>query len=401
MVVAGAAIALLGIVTQVQAEGMPDFKTVVKENRAFAVDLHKRLGQREGNLFFSPYSISTALAMTYAGARGSTAGQMAKVLHFALDPNGLHAAFSSLSGILKAVQKKRTVRLETANGLWPQRGHPFLKAYLDLVKRHYGVSIDPVDFQKDAEGARRKINGWVADRTSGKIKDLIPEGVLDQLTRMALVNAIYFKGDWKDPFREDLTEDMPFWITPDVSKPVPMMTRNGEFLYGEREALQLLEIPYAGDDLSMLVLLPKSKQGLRKMEQGLEAKALSQWCQDMGRADVSVFLPRFKISSQFRLDQALKAMGMRDAFDPHAVDFSGMDGRKGRLYLNAVIHKAFVDVNERGTEAAAATGISIGKLSAPPCPTAVFRADHPFVIIIRHNQTGSVVFMGRVVNPAK
>lgn len=369
----------------------------VTGNTAFAADLYAKLRERDGNIFFSPYSISTALAMTYAGARGNTATQMAATLHFTLRQEVLHLAFAGQEKYLNEIQSKKKVKLHVANSLWPQKDYPFLPAYLDLVKRNYGVGVTPVDFKTDADGARTRINKWVSDKTNDKIKDLMPAGVLNDLTRLVLINAIYFKGNWAEQFRKSSTRDLPFQVSRNKTVTVPTMTQQKWFGYREEPALQVLEMPYAGNDLSMIVLLPKAVDGLAALEKDLSARNLIKWTTGLQGTDVIVFLPRFRTTAEFSLNGTLSSMGMSDAFDLKTADLSGMDGKRD-LFINAVVHKAFVDVNEEGTEAAAATGVAAGVLSAP-APPVTFRADHPFMFLIRDNQTGTILFLGRVSNP--
>jgi len=376
----------------------PDAQAVVRENNKFALDLYGELKGAEGNLFFSPYSISTALAMTYAGARGNTETQMAQALHFTLNQERLHPAFSSLQAELDAAQESGQVLLRVANALWPQAGYPFLERFLALTKQYYGVSVTPVDYAGDTEGARRRINAWVEEKTEQKIKDLLGPGILNDLTRLVLANAIYFKGNWASQFDETLTEDAAFWATPSEAVEAPMMTQEREFRYAQHDDIQILELPYVGDDLSMIVLLPAQDGGLAKLEDALTPETMGRWTGQLREQGVIVFLPRFKMESLFRLDASLMSMGMKDAFDETRADFSGMDGRQQWLYIGAVIHKAFVDVNEEGTEAAAATAV-VMMAKSMPAPPATFRADHPFIFLIRENHTGSILFLGRVVNP--
>jgi serpin B len=264
------------------------------------------------------------------------------------------------------------------------------------VKKFYGVRITPIDYS-DEEKARHTINAWVEDKTGSKIKDLIGQGVLEAATRLVLVNAIYFKGDWASPFDPGLTSPASFFVTPGKSVDVPMMSMKYTFRYAEGEGLQILELPYGGNDLSMLALLPKEVDGLARLEASLSLENLDGWTKDLAEAEVQVSLPRFELSFPFRLDDTLKALGMPDAFSDKA-DFSGMDGSKD-LFVGAVLHKAFVAVNEQGTEAAAATAV-VMMMKAVAFPAIVFRADHPFVFLIRDNSTGSILFIGRVVNPA-
>jgi len=377
----------------VQDKDYSSVETIVQGNTEFALDLYQKLRAVEGNLFFSPYSISTALAMTYAGARGNTAVQMAQALHFLLDQEQLHPTFALLEAKLGDMGRKGYIQLKVANALWPQKGFSLLEAFLALTKQYYGVLITPVDYG-DAETARCTINAWIEERTESKIQDMIPPDILDALTRLVLVNAIYFKGNWASQFAQSLTSGAPFWVTPDEQVRVPMMSQVYGFRYGEGDGLQVLELPYAGDDLSMVVLLPREIDGLADLEESLTEKNLGRWTRRLWPSKVQVFLPRFEIAFPLRLDDTLKSMGMVDAFGD--ADFSGMDGTR-LLYIAAVLHKAFVAVNEEGTEAAAATAVIARRGMPPPVPT--FRADHPFVFLIRENSTGSLLFLGRVVNP--
>jgi serpin B len=372
---------------------------VVKGNTVFALNLYGELQEQEGNLFFSPYSLSTALAMTYGGARGNTEAQMAEVLHVSVGQEQLHPAFAALQDRLQAVQDEGDVRLNVANTLWPQREYPFVEEYLALIEEYYGVHINAVDYVRDAEGARTRINAWVEEQTENKISNLIPRGVLTALTRLVLVNAIYFKGHWASQFDPSLTSEAPFWMAPDQQVLVPMMAQQGEFGYAEWDGLQALEMPYVGDGLSMIVLLPREVDGLGELEAALSPENLERWTRNLRKREVQVFFPRFEMAADFRLDGALATLGMIDAFDDAKADFSGMDGQKPWLYIGAVLHKAFVELNEEGTEAAAATAVIMLALGLPlPPPT--FRADRPFLFLIRENLTGSLLFLGRMVNPA-
>lgn len=399
------ALLLLGVApfnTDMPAEAADgsEIEAVVDGNTAFALDLYSRLKDEDGNLFFSPYSISVALAMTYAGARENTAQQMSQTLRFSLDPQRLHPAFGKLEERLEALQEEGNVQLEIANSLWPHKSYPILEEYIGLVKKYYGVKITPLDYAADTEAARRIINEWVEEKTKDKIKDMIGPGVLDALTRLVLVNAIYFKGNWADQFEEELTKDAPFHPLSGESIEVPMMKQQETFGYAEHEDLQILQMPYAGDEMSMLVLLPKNMDGLADLQSVFNEESLEEWLRSIRKKEVLVFLPKFKVTSQFRLDETLASMGMPDAFSPEKADLSGIDGEPHRLYIGAVIHKAFVDVNEEGTEAAASTAVGFALASMPePVPT--FRADHPFIFMIRDNNTGSILFMGRIVDPAK
>ena len=372
-------------------------ETIVQGNTEFALDLYQKLRTVGGNLFFSPYSISTALAMAYAGARGNTEVQMAQALHFTLDQEQLHPAFALLEAKLSDISEKGHVQLQVANRLWPQVSYPFLEEFLALTKEYYGVLITPVDYGKP-KAARETINAWVEEKTQGKIRELIPSGVLDRLTRLVLTNAIYFKGNWAHQFDKTLTENAPFLVTPTETVEVPMMAQKSEFRYTENDTLQILELPYMGNDLSLIVLLPRKVDGLRELEGKLTVEMLRECTSGLWRREVLVFLPRFRLGCGYKLRKTLNAMGMTDAFDESKANFSGMDGKVHWLYIFNVFHNAFIDVNEEGAEAAAATAAVMKVMSMPP-PPATFRADHPFIFLIRENNTGSLLFLGRVVNP--
>ncbi|MDB6064209.1 MAG: proteinase inhibitor serpin [Pedosphaera sp.] len=372
---------------------------LVSGNTTFAVDLYSRLRTNEGNLFFSPYSISTCLAMTHAGARGETEMQMAKTLHFGTDQSSVHSAFGNLQEQLNEAQKKKEIELNVANALWAQKGHPFLPAFMDIAKQRYEANVQQVDFRRNAEPTAREINEWVSNKTKGKITNLIQPGVLNGSTRLVLVNAIYFKGKWAQPFKPSNTKDAPFSITPGQQVQTPLMNLTASFKYAETDGMQLLELPYMGNDISMVVLLPKEVDGLKALESSLSQEKLNAWLAQGRQQRTSVFLPKFKLTSQFDLVKTLSDLGMPSAFSTSA-DFSGMDGARD-LFLSAVVHKAFVDVNEEGTEAAAATGAVMAMTSAQPRPIPVFRADHPFLFLIRDTHSGSILFIGRLVDPTK
>ena len=373
-------------------------KLVAEPNNAFAVDLYAKLKDAEGNLFFSPLSISTALAMTYAGARGDTAAQMAQVLHFGLPQDRLHSAQGALMAKLQAQKKDRGYQLSIANALWGQKGRQFLPEFLDLTKRHYGAGLREVNFAQ-TERARKTINKWVEKQTHDKIKDLIKEGVLDPETVLVLTNAIYFRGDWAYQFEEDRTSDAPFTLLAGDKVKVPMMRQTEDFKYMEGDDFKALELPYKNNELSMIIFLPNKPDGLPGFEKALTAERVATSIAKMGKEEVRVKLPKFKLTSEFLLVDTLKSMGMTDAFALPPADFSGMTGKKD-LFIAKVIHKAFVDVNEKGTEAAAATAVPVQTLEEMPREPKVFRADHPFLFLIRDNHTGSILFMGRVMNPA-
>jgi len=380
--------------------GAIDTSALVAGNTAFALDLYARLKRADGNLFFSPYSISTCLAMTYAGARGSTATQMAQTLHFGANQNQVAAAFGELQGELSAAEKRGGNELNIANGLWGQKGHPFLPSFLDTATHEYQARVEQADFRTVAEGTREAVNDWVSKQTRGKIAELLQPGVVSQATRLILVNAIYFKGQWAHRFDKSHTAPAPFAVTAQRRVQAPLMNLTADFNYAEVDGLQLLELPYAGEDLSMLVLLPRATDGLARLEGALNEPALARWLAQARNQKVNVFLPKFKLTAQFSLAQTLAGMGMTDAFSQSA-DFSGMDGARD-LFISAVVHKAFVDVNEEGTEAAAATGTMMtAKVLIRPMPIPVFRADHSFLFLIRDTHSGSILFLGRVADPTR
>lgn len=386
------------------AEAAPDpnLPAVGNAINAFSVDLYKHLARHEGNLFLSPTSLETALAMVYAGARGDTAEQMADVLHFGRVPEGqLHPAFGQLLETLNPPQaggRDRPYELTIANALWGQDGYAFNPEYLQLVRRYYGGNLQNVDFVEAPEASRQRINQWVERQTNDRIQDLVPPGAIDALTRLVLTNAIYFKGRWAEPFEERFTRDEAFRFADGSSADVPLMRRSGEYGYAEIDGVQVLSLPYGGEELSMVVVLPRDARALAALERDLTLEQLQRWARGGRRQEVHVFLPRFKIESQFSLGEALQAMGMTDAFSDDA-DLSGI-AQAEQLAISAVLHKAFVDVNEEGTEAAAATAVIVGVTAAPPqSEPPVFRADHPFLFLIRENRSGAILFLGRVSAP--
>jgi serpin B len=376
-----------------------DQTMVVAGNTAFATALYGEAARSAGNVFVAPASISTALAMTYAGARGETATEMARALHLpTLAPPRIHAAFGALAA---AGDGAPGVELATAGALFGQRGYGFLPGFLALLAERYGAGLRQVDFEAATEEARREINDWVAQQTKSRIEGLVPEGVLTALTRLVLVNAIYFKGTWAAQFEKRRTRDEPFYLLGGGSTRAPLMAQKGDFKLVDAEGAQVLELPYAGGSLAMVVILPREKDGLSALETKLES-GLGGWLEQLDQTppdDVQVFLPRFRIELALRLDEALKHLGMTLAFEQDRADFAGMTGRPD-LCIGAVLHKAFVDVNEEGTTAAAATAVVMMSRSLP-APPPVFRADHPFVFLIRDKRTKSVLFLGRLLDPAR
>jgi serine protease inhibitor len=396
-----------GLAVAVQAAGEPvprsreQMSALVDGNSSFAVDLYQRLRTSEGNLFFSPYSISTALALAYGGAHGQTEKQIAKAAHFDLDQNALHPAFGALQRRLSVLQERADFKLVTANSLWPQQGYRFLDTYFTLAKEHYAVFITPMDYVNARETARKHINLWVEDKTEKKVKDLIPENMLDNLTRLVLVNAVYFKSAWMGEFDVKRTKDSRFVLSANQKVTVPLMTQMTMADYAETQDAQILFLPYSLDVASLVVLLPKKVDGIRQLEDDLTVENLKQWREQAHTHEVKVSLPRFKVRSQFALGDVLEAMGMTDAFHYPAADFSGIADTR-ELSIGAVVHEAFVEVNEKGTEAAAATEIGFLDGGSPQAgPLVVFRADHPFLFLIQDTETGTILFLGRLTDPTQ
>ncbi len=384
-----------------QANIVTDSSEIVDGSNQFALDLYQRLRSQEGNLFFSPSSISTALAMTYAGAAGDTEAEMAKTLHFQMPNERLHAGMKALQAFWRMPDNKQGIQLNLANRLWSQKRYEFLPEFLAVTRDQYGAELARLDFAQ-GEAARQTINGWVEEQTQDKITDLIPAGAISPSTKLVLTNAVYFHGIWADPFKKKVTKDQDFYIAETDKIKVPMMHRSDEFRYGAIDDLQILEIPYGDGSISMVVLLPRKIDGLADLEAELTFQNLRNWTASVRNEDeVKVYLPRFKTTSQYEISGTLRAMGMETAFDANTADFSGMTGAKD-LFISAVIHKAFVDVNEQGTEAAAATGVIMAPTAAvidEPKKPPVFRADHPFVFMIRDNRSQAILFLGRIMNP--
>jgi serpin B len=378
--------------------------TVVDANNQFAFEMYSKLNSEPENagknLFFSPYSISTALAMTYEGAVGQTANEMATVFHFPTDAGVRRSAYARIYNSLNA--PGGTSELSTANALWAQKDYSFLDSYFSTVGKYYMGNVTNLDFIAKTEESRITINKWVEAQTKNRIVDLIPQGILTPMTRLVLTNAIYFKGKWATQFKPDNTHDGDFRVSGSKTVTAKMMSLSGtSFNYTEDGLMQVLELPYDGNDLSMLVLLPKGDD-ISSMEASLTAEKLSQIKSGLRETELPVTLPKFKFETKSFLAEILKAMGMPTAFDPNSADFSGMNGAlpgtEESLYISAVIHQAFVEVNEEGTEAAAATAVIMTKATAV-MPSVIFTADHPFIFLIQEKSTGEILFLGKVTDP--
>jgi len=375
----------------------PDYMDLVNANNRFAIELYKKLNRGDKNVFFSPFSIETALAMALEGARGSTESEMLSVLHLPKDAEKRRTAFKLVLSGLKKPNKE--FELYAANAIWPQKDYPFLSSYIDVVKDYCGNDVVALDYKTKTEESRKTINAWVENKTKDKIKELIPSGVLTPMTRMVLTNAIYFKGLWLLPFDEANTNKQDFKVSKEETVEVDMMSLSGSqsrFPYTQDEQVQVLKLPYKGNQVSMLVILSR-EDSLSSVEESLTPKKIEGWKSNLLEREVLLQLPKFKLETKYMLPQQLKDLGMPTAFSSDA-DFSGMDGTRS-LYISDVIHQAFVEVNEEGTEAAAATAVVIAKLSMPKYE--VFRADHPFIFLIQDDASGNILFMGRVTNPTK
>lgn len=376
---------------------------LVSGNSDFAFELYQKVRTEAENLFYSPHSISLALAMTYAGARNETESQMADTLHFSLTQEQLHPAFNALDLELASRgegaegQDGEGFRLNIVNAIWGQTGYSFLPGFLDILAENYGAGLRLLDFQNATEDSRVCINNWVSDQTEDRINDLIPKGAITWETVLVLTNAIYFNAAWLYPFDEELTQDGPFHLLGGSQITVPMMSQTEYFRYASGDGYQAVELPYDGEELSMVVFLPESDR-FDEFEASLDAGQVEEIIDNLDWKYLRLTMPRFKYEWDLGLVDTLKAMGMKDAFNA-AADFSGIDGTRS-LFISDVIHKAFVSVNEAGTEAAAATAVIFSFTGVPLTPTEL-TLDHPFIFLIRDMETGTILFVGRVLNPGQ
>lgn len=381
-----------------------DILDLSEGNTEFAFDLYQELTQKEeNNIFFSPLSISIALAMTYAGSLGETKAQMADVLHFTLEDNKLHPAFNALDLALESRGQDAQgadgdpFRLHVVNALWGQTGYPFKSDFLDLLALNYGAGMTLLDFTTAAEPARIMINDWVAQQTEERILDLIPEGAITTLTRLVLTNAVYFNAAWLHPFEEESTAPADFH-TAEGSVTVDMMEQTEFFPYAEVEGCRAVELPYDGEELSMVILMPEADT-FEFFESSLSEDKVSQIMEEMDYRDVTLTMPKFSFTSDFLMGEVLKQMGMSDAFDDALANFNAM-AETDELYISKVIHKAFVGVDEAGTEAAAATAVIMDGRGIPEEPVEM-NVNRPFIFFIRDIQTQAIVFLGRVLDPSQ
>jgi serpin B len=413
---------VFGMLINPLAQGATGFDLTAKATNKLAVDLHRQLATGNENLCVSPYSIESALAMAFAGADGETRTEMARVLHFPNDGNAVPASFAALQHSLEETTRKTAeiaeeskrfggpsepITFSIANRLFAQKGYDFRQSFLALVKQNFGAAFEPLDFIHDSSGATQHINKWVADQTHDRIRDLIPAGSLNEMTRLVLTNAIYLKAPWADPFSDASTGPEPFHVRGGEPVNVPMMReRNENFGYAKHDGFTAVSLPYSGADLQFLVLLPDDVNGLRALESKLTAEMLAE-CAKLERRDVDLHLPKFKIEPPtIALAEKLQVLGMKNAFDiPRgSANFDGMAPRKPNdyLYISQVFHKTFIAVDEKGTEAAAATAVAMVATSAlrqqPPPPIEV-KVDRPFVYAIQHVPSGVCLFLGRVTDP--
>jgi serpin B len=375
-------------------------KPAVDANNAFAIDLYKQIALgSDKNIFFSPSSISTALAMTSLGARAETEKQMQTVLKFDLaSPQTMHQAYAELLKINNTEGPDHVKQLTIANRLWGQKDYHFLPAFLDETKKYYGAPLEELNFH-DTESARTAINDWVKKQTADRIKDLLKPGALDANTRLVLTNAVYFKAAWANPFKKEKTHQIRFHPAAALDIDIPMMNRQGAFRYAEDELAQILELPFAGDQLSMVIFLPRDHEGPFTLEKAMTAKWLGETLANLKEREVQVGLPPFRMGGSFEFSSVLSNMGMPLAFDIAKADFSSISKDEG-LFISKVIHQAWGQVNEEGAEAAGATAIAVDPKAEPINPPTSFYVNHSFVYLIRDTRTGIIVFMGRILNPA-
>ena len=382
-----------------------DLATLAAGNTSFALALYRQVaGEGDENLFFSPYSISLALAMTYAGAAGETEIQMAETLSFRLSQEGLHPAFNALDQELASRSEGEDdgFQLNIANSVWGQRGHGFLPDFLDTLALNYGGKVRDVDFRGSPEEARLGINDWVEEETAGKIEDLIPMGVIDRFTRLVLANAVYFKADWESQFEKTATSTAPFHALDGSEISVDMMRQTERFGYARGDGYQAVDLPYKGGAISMTILLP-GEDRFGEFESALDSDRLEAVLRDLEDQRVRLTMPKFELEASLGLADTLAVMGMPNAFDERMAEFQGMDGLSCLagddecLLISDVLHKAFVSVDEAGTEAAAATAVIIGITRADPEEPINLTIDRPFIYLIRDHETGAILFLGRVV----
>jgi serpin B len=370
----------------------------------FSCDLYKALTREKQNtnknICFSPFSIQTGLEMTYEGAQGATAQEIANVLHLPKNDSQRRSEKKQLLELFN--NKDAPYTLACANGLWVQEKFPLKKQFLQTIKKNYRASVTPLDFTHNPHAAEKTINQAVSQQTHEHIINILPTNSLNELTRLVLINALYFKGSWQNPFDIKNTTEATFIVDAKTTVTVPLMHMpNGKFLYTETKTLQMIELEYAGDAVSMLILLPKNNN-LAALEKEISPQALDAWRKELSMQTINLYVPRFTCGTTYKLNDTLMNLGIRAAFTAptptSGANFSGIDGKKD-LYISLVAHQATLEVNEIGTVATAATAVVMNMKSMRPQQAVEFRADHPFIFLIQEKSTGTILFMGRVVNP--
>lgn len=364
------------------------------KNSQFAFELYHKISDSGNNLFYSPYSIQLALAMSYAGARGETAKQMEETLNFDLSKKDLHQTLNALDQSLTERGENENFTLNIANSFWGQENYHFREEYLDTLAKNYGAGIRLLNFREKPEPSRIRINDWVENKTENKIKKLLPSGSITPETRAVLTNAIYFNASWKNPFQKTNTENGEFSLLDGSKVSVPMMSQTTPYKYTEGTDYQAVKLPYYAD-VSMVVMMP-SRDSFHNFEENLSGDKVDEIVKDMKKKEVSLKFPKFEYSSKMELSKVLTEMGMPKAFGSGA-DFSGMTGDKS-LFISKILHKAYVSVDEKGTEAAAATAVVMP--TSAPTNQVEMAVDHPFIFVIRDDKTGTILFVGRVLNPS-
>ena len=368
------------------------------EEKDFVFAFYSEIAEkdRKSNVFFSPLSISTAFSMAYEGAKENTASEMRQVFGFESDDTERQKAILDL--LSRFNHKDDWYNLQVANALWVKEGYKIKQDYLDDAKTHYSSTVDNVNFVTD-DGINR-VNSWVAEKTNDKIQNILAPGSTDEATRMVITNAVYFKGKWSSEFNPRNTSEKPFWTDKDTSIMASIMKQPVDiYNYAKTDNLQALELNYLGGNISMIVLLPKDRDGIQSLEQSMDKKKLDTIKDRMTRQPVTVEIPRFEFETEYNLKSPLQGLGLHDVFDKNNADFQGITDEQ--IYIDQAAHKAFVNVNEEGTEAAAITALVARATSGPPEPVDEFVADHPFMFVIQEKETGEILFIGRVMDPTR
>ncbi len=364
----------------------------------FSVDLYKKLIAEDKNALFSPLSISTAFGLAQQGAAGKTSEEMREALRLSVPRDQLAGAYAQLLNSLNEREADNAFKLHNANAIWVLKDYPIKEAFAEVAKTSFAAKAEHLPFQSQPQQSAERINSWIAEQTAGKITDLIPASAINDLTRLILTNAVYFKGTWQSQFKKPATSPRKFHQLKGEAVEVPTMHQTAQFRYTENEAVQVLEMRYKKCDLAMLILLPKTKDGLPALEMTLSEEQIRSLIKKLKPRRLEVAMPKFKLETKYGLSEAMQAMGMNRAFTPGAADFSGITDKE-ELFISAAVHKAYVDVDEEGTEAAAATGLMMQTTSALVAPPTQFIADHPFIFMIRDTRAEVILFIGRLLDP--